>query len=151
MIDEILKETPDTKACRLGPGVTAQAASRKSHDGGVGMTRRELILSGAAAAVLPGCRLLSHGEDYSVSLLGDVHYDCPPIDVFHSEFRRLHTDDGMFAKYRTEFESLSSMWGKDDRSPSLVKTSGARRLADTAFARSSAISASTVFRPTIRA
>ena len=26
LIDEILKETPDTKACRLGPGVTAQAA-----------------------------------------------------------------------------------------------------------------------------
>ena len=26
MIDEILKETPDTKACRLGPGVTEQAA-----------------------------------------------------------------------------------------------------------------------------
>ena len=27
MIDEILKETPDTKACRLGPGVTEQAAA----------------------------------------------------------------------------------------------------------------------------
>ena len=26
LIDEILKETSDTKACRLGPGVTAQAA-----------------------------------------------------------------------------------------------------------------------------
>ena len=26
MIDEILKETPDTKACRLGPGVTEQVA-----------------------------------------------------------------------------------------------------------------------------
>ena len=26
LIDEILKETPDTKACRLGPGVTEQAA-----------------------------------------------------------------------------------------------------------------------------
>jgi len=27
MIDEILRETPDTKACRLGPGVTEQAAA----------------------------------------------------------------------------------------------------------------------------
>ena len=26
IIDEILKETPDTKACRLGPGVTEQVA-----------------------------------------------------------------------------------------------------------------------------
>jgi len=26
VIDEILKETPDTKACRLGPGVTEQVA-----------------------------------------------------------------------------------------------------------------------------
>jgi len=98
------------------------------------MTRRELIWAGAAAAFLPGCRLLSRDGDYSVSLLGDVHYDCPPIDVFHSEFRRLHADDGLFARYRTEFESLSSMWGRDGRSAALVKASGVCRQGGTAFA-----------------
>ena len=73
-------------------------------------------------------------QDYSVPFLGDVHYDCPPIDVFHSEFRRLHEADGMFARYRAEFESFSSMWGKDGRSAAIVAASGKVRRSDTAFA-----------------
>ena len=73
-------------------------------------------------------------EDYSVSLLGDIHYDCPPIDRFHSKFRRLHAEDGMFAKYQAEFENFSSMWGTEGRSAALVKASGLCRLRDTAFA-----------------
>ena len=73
-------------------------------------------------------------HDYSVSLLGDLHYDCPPLDVFHSEFRRLHATDGMFAKYQSEFESFSSMWGADGRSAAVVAASGKVRLPDTAFA-----------------
>ncbi len=73
-------------------------------------------------------------QDYSVSLLGDLHYDCPPLDVFHSEFRRLHATDGMFAKYQSEFASFSSMWGKDGRSAAVVAASGKARRPDTAFA-----------------
>ena len=100
------------------------------------MTRRELIFAGTGAAVtaFPGCRSLLGGEEYSVPLLGDVHYDSSSPDVFHAEFRRLHADDGLFAKYRSEFESFSSMWGKGGRSASIVKASGACRLGDAAFA-----------------
>lgn len=102
-----------------------------------GITRRDLIAAGAGvtAAFLSGCRLLPLREDgYSVPLLGDIHYDRPPIDVFHSEFRRLHIDDGMFARYKTEFESFSSMWGKGGRSAALVAASGKVRRSDAAFA-----------------
>ena len=56
------------------------------------MTRGEFIAGGgvgvvAADFLFAGPRPLLK-EDYSVSLLGDIHYDCPPIDRFHSEFRR---------------------------------------------------------------
>ena len=71
---------------------------------------------------------------YSVPLLGDLHYDCPPIDTFHSEFRRLHESDGMFDSYRGEFEAFSSMWGADGRSAALVAASGKIRRSDAAFA-----------------
>ena len=98
-------------------------------------TRREFVCAsaGASAAFLAGCRPFLHDDDYSVPLLGDLHYDCPPIDVFHSDFRRLHADDGMFAKYQAEFESFSSMWGKEGRSAALVKASGLCRMNDSAF------------------
>lgn len=101
------------------------------------MTRGEFIAGGvgvvAADFLFAGPRPLLK-EDYSVSLLGDIHYDCPPIDRFHSEFRRLHADDGMFAKYQAEFENFSSMWGTEGRSAALVKASGLCRLRDSAFA-----------------
>ena len=100
------------------------------------MTRRGVIVAGAGSAValLSGWRLPREKRDYSVPLLGDVHYDRPPIDVFHSDFRRLHDADGMFARYKAEFESFSSMWGDDGRSAALVKASGLCRLEDSAFA-----------------
>ena len=100
------------------------------------MTRRELIFAGtgSAVALLSGWRLPSENRVYSVPLLGDVHYDRPPIDVFHSDFRRLHDADGMFARYEREFESFSSMWGKDGRSAALLKASALCRREDSAFA-----------------
>ena len=99
--------------------------------------RREFLAGGICAVatdLLSGCRLPLRNDDYSVPLLGDVHYDCPPVDVFHSDFRRLHADDGMFAKYQTEFESFSSMWGSGGQSAALVKASGLCRMRDSAFA-----------------
>ena len=99
-------------------------------------TRRGFIGAGlsAAAACLPGCRLPCRSEEYSGPLLGDVHYDRPPLDVFHYSFRRLHEADGMFERYKAEFESFSSMWGECGRSEALVKASGLCRLKDSAFA-----------------
>ena len=99
-------------------------------------TRRAFACSSAAwaAGILAGCRTAPSRSVYSVPLLGDVHYDCPPIDTFHSEFRRLHASDGYFDSYRGEFESFSSMWGEVGRSAALVAASGKIRRPDAAFA-----------------
>ena len=100
------------------------------------IARHEFIATGTGVVTsfFLGCRLPPCKGDYSVSLLGDVHYDCPPIDVFHSDFRRLHAEDGMFAEFQTQIESFASMWGRDGRSAALVKASGLCRLRDSAFA-----------------
>lgn len=99
------------------------------------MTRRNFV-TGCAALSL-GCvsgRVDKLSSQYSVPLLGDVHYDMPPLEVFHSEFKRLHSADGMFDKYRAEFEAYSSMWGEGGRSAALIASSGKIRRADAAFA-----------------
>ncbi|MCR5750899.1 MAG: metallophosphoesterase [Kiritimatiellae bacterium] len=102
-----------------------------------GTTRRTFVRSTVAWAItgsLAGCRSASDRSAYSVPLLGDVHYDRPPIDAFHSEFRLQHEADGMFASYRDEFDSFSSMWGTNGRSAALVAASGKVRRPDAAFA-----------------
>lgn len=71
---------------------------------------------------------------YSVPLLGDVHYDRPPIDCFHSEFRRKHACDGLFDSYQGEFEAFSSMWGESGQSAALIAASGKIKRPDAAFA-----------------
>ena len=105
-------------------------------DNVAGFTRRAFVCSSSAWAVgsLAGCRTMTSSSSYSVPLLGDVHYDRPPVDTFHSEFRRLHESDGLFDSYRGEFESFSSMWGAEGRSAALVAASGEVRRPDAAFA-----------------
>lgn len=101
------------------------------------MNRREFIICGTAMAAA-GCvadrRVLGGGAEYSVSVLGDLHYDRPPVDVFHSGFRKAHGQDGYFNQYRVEFESFSSMWGAEGKSPELLVSAGRCRTADMAFA-----------------
>lgn len=99
--------------------------------------KRRDFLKGSAAWVVgcaAGCRTATRRSTYSVPLLGDVHYDRPPIGTFHSEFRRRHGTDGMFDAYRGEFESFSSMWSAGGGSAELVAASGKVRRADAAFA-----------------
>ena len=98
--------------------------------------RRDFLKGSAAWAVgtAAGCRTEMRRSAYSVPLLGDVHYDCPPIDVFHAEFRAKHGTDGMFDSYRGEFTSFSSMWGANGRSAALVAASGKVSRPDAAFA-----------------
>ena len=99
-------------------------------------TRRSFVGSSAAWAVscFAGGRMPLDRSTYSVPLLGDIHYDRPPIDTFHSAFRLRHESDGMFQAYRDEFKFFSSMWGPDGRSAALVAASGKIRRPDAAFA-----------------
>jgi len=99
--------------------------------------KRRDFLKGSAAWVVgcaAGCRTATRRSTYSVPLLGDVHYDRPPIDTFHSAFRAKHVTDGMFDAYRGEFESFSSMWGQVGMSAALIAASGKVRRSDAAFA-----------------
>ncbi len=100
------------------------------------LNRRNFLKSSTAwvASCAAGCRTAPRRSAYSVPLLGDVHYDRPPIDVFHSEFRAMHKTDGMFDSYRGEFESFSSMWGQGGMSFALIAASGKARRPDAAFA-----------------
>ncbi len=100
------------------------------------LDRRNFLKGSAAWATscAVGCRTAQRRSAYSVPLLGDVHYDRPPIDAFHSEFRARHKTDGLFDSYRGEFESFSSMWGQGGRSFELVAASGKARRPDAAFA-----------------
>lgn len=99
---------------------------------------RRTFLGGMTALLASGClvdrRTSDGGTEYSVSVLGDLHYDCPPVDAFHAGFRKAHEQDGYFNRYRTEFESFSSMWGVEGKSPALLASAGRCRLADMAFA-----------------
>lgn len=99
-------------------------------------SRRSFIGCSAAWTIgcVAGCRTENSRSSYSVPLLGDVHYDRPPIETFHSEFRLQHGTDGMFDSYRSEFESFSSMWGAVGRSAGLIAASGKIRRSDAAFA-----------------
>lgn len=102
------------------------------------LNRREFVRSASFLGLgcgLAGCRCLIPGNmDYSVSVLGDLHYDQPPIDTFHSAFRIAHEKDGMFRQYRREFENFSSMWGRDGRSLGILQASVRCRTPETAFA-----------------
>lgn len=97
-------------------------------------TRRELlkdVAATAAAAVggllLPGCR----GGMYSVSVLGDIHFDSPDKKLYHSLYTRSTTRKRYLA-HLAEHERNAEMWAA--RMPRLVRASGAVRTADTAFA-----------------
>lgn len=107
-------------------------------DGTGGPSRRDFIKGAALAAsgLVAGCADLPRtgGRSYSVAVLGDVHYDAQPIDTFHAAFRAAHQKDGMFARYRDEFENFAAMWGEPGRTRAIVEASGRCRTADTAFA-----------------
>ena len=51
-------------------------------------SRRSFVRSSAAWTIgcFAGCRLAPLRSSYSVPLLGDVHYDRPPIDTFHANY-----------------------------------------------------------------
>ena len=89
------------------------------------LDRREFICGASLAAA--GCVVANRFpvcEGYSVSVLGDIHYDRPPVDTFHARFRELHLKDGLWDRYEEEFSSFSSMWGDFGCSGNLVEASG---------------------------
>ena len=107
-------------------------------DGPVMETRRRFIRNlssaafvGTAGAVFPGVAA-SRGESrtYSVSLLGDTHFDSVDPRFYHKDYTR-STSPSRFKAHCAEHVRNAEMWAS--RMPSLIRASAACRRPDTAF------------------
>ena len=85
MIDEILRETPDTKACRLGPGVTEQVAE----------LFKELFPAAKKALVVDDVNTRRVAGDRVVALLKDAGIDVTEYTInpdgswFHATYDKV--------------------------------------------------------------
>ena len=85
LIEEILKETPDTKACRLGPGVTNEAAQ----------LFKELFPAATRVIVVDDVNTKRVAADRVIALLRDAALDvaeytiCPDGSWFHATYDRV--------------------------------------------------------------
>ncbi len=97
-------------------------------------TRRSFILKagGFAGSVLCGCSPLFGREDsYSVSILGDTHFDSPDTKLYHGLYTHSTTEE-RYKAHLAEHARNAAMW--KERMPSLVKASGKCRRPNAAFA-----------------
>ena len=91
---------------------------------------RRSFLTLAGASVLSGCTMFrGNRENYSVSILGDTHFDADPREVYHAKWTPRHAND---ARDRAnEFARNADMWR--ERLPKLIESAAAVRRPDTAF------------------
>ena len=64
----------------------------------------------SAAAWLGGCRMFRCGGDYSVTVLGDMHYDTFPKERFHSAALKKWSVNGAHPMRLKEFERNAKIW-----------------------------------------
>lgn len=97
------------------------------------MTRLEFIKGSAAlcgGVSLFGCRAMTGGgREYTVSILGDTHFDASPTELYHGKWVPRGPKDLRDRKY--EFARNSDMWA--DRLPRLIAAAAKTRRDDTAF------------------
>ena len=96
------------------------------------MNRRE-FLGGASAFALGGCRCCcgDDGRAYSVSVLGDLHYDTSPDTVYHGRFNELFRGKGIHLTWFKEFVRNAKMWAPDGPSRRILAASARRVTPDT--------------------
>ena len=86
---------------------------------------------GAAGIVFPGVAAsLKDPRTYSVSLLGDTHFDSVDPRFYHKDYTR-STSPSRFKAHCAEHVRNAEMWAS--RMPSLIRASAACRRPDTAF------------------
>lgn len=99
------------------------------------LTRRDFTvwIGGAAVtAALPGCLLPGRGDAYSVSVLGDMHYDAFPPEKFHATALAKWKPKGAHPARLKEFERNAKMW--QDICGRILASSSACVRPDAAFA-----------------
>ena len=78
------------------------------------MNRREFIGIGGgafAAWAMGGCATSAVGDEYSVTVLGDMHYDASPKERFHAKALKYWQEKGYKHPARLkEFERNARMW-----------------------------------------
>ena len=96
--------------------------------------RRSFLLGGMAAGLMAGCRaesaLTGAGRSYSVTLIGDTHFDSPDPEHYHKAYVG-DTSVGRFKAHKAEHVRNAEMWR--ERMPNLLKAAGRCRRSDTAF------------------
>ena len=99
------------------------------------LSRREFLGGAAAFAALPKfaalAELTSKGRSYSVPVLGDIHFDSPDPKFYHANYTH-STSQKRYKAHLAEHVRNSEMW--KERSPRLVRASGACLRKDAAFA-----------------
>ena len=100
------------------------------------VTRRGFIgrlSSAVGAGLVGGCisRLGDDGRDYSVSILGDCHYDTAPDTVYHGRFIEQFKGTGRHPMRFKEFVRNAKMWAGPSRE--ILAASGRCVMPDTAL------------------
>ena len=93
--------------------------------------RREFLGGLAFAGVAGGCRSFGVETSYSVSVLGDMHYDVAPDTVYHAEFRKMFDGTGRFSNRYATFVRYATMWAGPSRR--ILEASGKCVTPDTRF------------------
>lgn len=76
------------------------------------MVERRQLLGGIAAAwAVSGCRtLLPDSDEYSVSILGDTHFDAEPDSIYHAHYQNEGKAEWLWKVQRQEFARNGEMW-----------------------------------------
>ena len=96
-------------------------------------TRRQFLGAGLSWGLLSGCAaesVLRDDRRYSVSLIGDTHFDSPDSKFYHAAYVG-DTSKSRFEAHLKEHVRNAEMW--QERLPSLLAAAGACRRSDTAF------------------
>ena len=99
-------------------------------------TRRNFIVCGAAlgTAWAGGARCCvtastSSCDSYSISILGDTHFDAAPTSLYHGKWKPRHQND--WRDRQGEFARNQQMWA--ERLPRLIAAAAKTRRPDTAY------------------
>ena len=104
MIDEILKETPDTKACRLGPGVTEQAA--EFFKGLFPEAKKALVVDDVNTKRVSGDRVVALLKAAGLEVV--EHTINPDGSWFHATYDKVEEVRDVIKREMSDFPSTST-------------------------------------------